>query len=74
MSCFEEFDMSLCGNKNISLPNVGELNKLKNLKMQGNVPAGFDRLKALTHLYVQDGEVVSTWLSNALRAFTMSPN
>ena len=40
VSCFEEFDMSLCGNKNISLPNVGELNKLKNLKMQKKCPCG----------------------------------
>ena len=57
--CDKDFDMQI----------VGELKGLK-LKMQGNVPAGFNRLKALTHLYIQDGEDVSTWLRNSLEVFT----
>ena len=54
----------------ISLPNVGELKKLKKLEMQRIIPADFDRLKTLTHLYVHDSEDVPMRLSYSLGAFT----
>ena len=55
----------------ICLPNIGELKKLKELRMTAHVPAGFDGLKALSHLYVLEGsEDLSMGLSCSLGALT----
>ena len=52
--------------------DLGLLTSLSSLSMniRTGVPAGFDRLKALTHLSVSEGEDVSMRLSDSLGAFT----
>ena len=66
----EELYVPWSGNKSVCLLNVGEFKKLKKLVVEGNVPAGFDRLNALTHLHVRYVEDASTRLSSSLGAFT----